>query len=247
MAEPDDLPSLDDGEEETEFATIAGAGSVEEAKRKAMDQLRKVVPLVSEADVEFLVMEEGSRGGFFGRGKAEARVEARLRPASERAPVPEVPEGQEAAGAEVLRAFVQTTVALMGIQASVSAAESGEVVRADISGDDLGLLIGRHGATIDALQYLSAIVVNGDRHERRQVVVDAEGYRERRETALVSLADRMAQKVAREGSAIALKPMTAAERKVVHLHLKEHPRVTTESEGSEPFRAVVISPKRSAG
>jgi len=254
MAEPDDLPSLDDGEEETEFATIAGAGTVEEAKRKAMDQLRKVVPLVNEADVEFLVMEEGSRGGFFGRGKAEARVEARLRPASERAPVPEVPEeGQvpaeegQVAGADVLRDFVQTTVTLMGIEASVSAALSGEVVRADISGDDLGLLIGRHGATIDALQYLSAIVVNGDRHERRQVVVDAEGYRERRETALVSLADRMAQKVAREGSAIALKPMTAAERKVVHLHLKDHARVTTASEGSEPFRAVVISPKRSDG
>jgi spoIIIJ-associated protein len=246
MAEPDDLPSLDDGEEEIEFATIAGAGSVEEAKRKAMDQLRKLVPVVSEEDVEFLVMDEGSRGGFFGRGKAEARVEARLRPSSERAPAPEVTEGQ-AAGAEVLRGFVQTTVALMGIEASVSAAESGEVVRADISGDDLGLLIGRHGATIDALQYLSAIVVNGDRHERRQVIVDAEGYRERRETALVSLADRMAQKVAREGSAIALKPMTAAERKVVHLHLRDHPRVTTESEGNEPFRAVVISPKRSAG
>jgi spoIIIJ-associated protein len=244
MAEPDDLPSLDDGEEETEFATIAGAGSVEEAKRKAMDQLRKVVPLVSEADVDFIVMEEGSRGGFFGRGKAEARVEARLRPASERGPAVEVPEGQ-AGGAEVLGAFVQTTVTLMGIEASVSAADTGDVVRADISGDDLGLLIGRHGATIDALQYLAAIVVNGDRHERRQVVVDAEGYRERRETALVSLADRMAQKVAREGSAVVLKPMTAAERKVVHLHLKDHPRVATASEGNEPFRAVVISPTRS--
>ena len=246
MAEPDDLPSLDDGEEETEFATIAGAGTVDEAKRKAMDQLRKVVPLVSEADVDFVVMEEGSRGGFFGRGKAEARVEARLRPASERGPAAEAPEGQ-AGGAEVLRTFVQTTVTLMGIAASVSAADTGDVVRADISGDDLGLLIGRHGATIDALQYLAAIVVNGDRHERRQVVVDAEGYRERRETALVSLADRLAPKVAREGAAAVLNPMTAAERKVVHLHLKDHPSVTTASEGNEPFRAVVISPKRSTG
>ena len=129
----------------------------------------------------------------------------------------------------------------MGIEAHVSAFERGEAVRAEVSGDDLGLLIGRHGATIDALQYLAAIVVNGDRRERRQVVVDAEGYRARRESALVSLADRMAQKVVREGSPVALKPMTAAERKVVHLHLKDHPRVTTASEGNEPFRAVVIS------
>ena len=240
MSEPDDLPTLDEGEEETEFATIAGAGTVEEAKRKALDQLRKVVPFVNEADVDFIVMEEGSKGGFFGRGKAEARVEARLRPAAERVAVEE-PAAGEAGGADVLREFVQTTVALMGIEAHVSAADNGDVVRADISGDDLGLLIGRHGATIDALQYLAAIVVNGDRRDRRQVVVDAEGYRERRETALVSLADRMAQKVVREGSPIALKPMTAAERKVVHLHLKDHPRVTTASEGNEPFRAVVIS------
>ncbi len=244
MAEPDELPSLDDGEEETEFATIAAAGTIEEAKRKALEQLRKVVPLVNEADVEFVVVEEGSKGGFFGRGKAEARVEARLRPASERESVPEDDGSEVSVGAEVLRDFVQTTVSLMGIEAHVSAFESGEAVRAEVSGDDLGLLIGRHGATIDALQYLAAIVVNGDRRDRRQVVVDAEGYRARREAALVSLADRMAQKVMREGTPIALKPMTAAERKVVHLHLKDHPRVTTASEGSEPFRAVVISLRR---
>jgi spoIIIJ-associated protein len=252
--EPDDLPSLDDGEEETEFATIAAAGTIEEAKRKALEQLRKVVPLVNEADVDFFVVEEGSKGGFFGRGKAEAQVEARLRPAGERVAdvdddvdddmdEDEAEDYEPSPGVEVLREFVQTTVGLMGIEAEVSAYDRGEVVRADISGDDLGLLIGRHGATIDALQYLAAIVVNGDSRERRQVVVDAEGYRERREVALVSLADRMTQKVVREGGPIALKPMTAAERKVVHLHLKDDPRVTTASEGAEPFRAVVISPR----
>ena len=246
MAEPDDLPSLDDGEEETEFATIAAGGTVDEAKRKALDQLRKVIPLVNEADVDFVVLEEGARGGLFGRGKAQTRVEARLRPATERqADAASAADLED--GAERLREFVQTTVTLMGIQADVTAAESGELVRADISGDDLGLLIGRHGATIDALQYLAAIVVNGDRHERRQVVVDAEGYRDRRAAALASLADRIAQKVSRDGDPIALKPMSAAERKVVHLHLKDHPRVTTASEGNEPFRAVVISPRRSGG
>jgi spoIIIJ-associated protein len=76
------------------------------------------------------------------------------------------------------------------------------------------------------------------------VIVDAEGYRDRRAAALSALADRTAQKVARDAVSIALKPMTAAERKVVHLHLKDHPRVETASEGNEPFRAVVVSPKQ---
>jgi len=230
----------DDIDDDTEFATIAGAGTIEEAKRKALDQLRKVVPYVNEADVDFLVVDEGSRGGLFGRGKMEARVEARLRPVAERV------DGDLPPGAEVLREFVQTVVDLMGIEASVDAGETPDRVNANISGDDLGLLIGRHGATIDALQHIAAIVVNGDRRERRQVVVDAEGYRERREVALKSLAERTAQTVARESASVTLQPMTAAERKVIHLHLKEHPRVETVSEGNEPFRAVVISPSRSA-
>jgi spoIIIJ-associated protein len=167
----------------------------------------------------------------------EARVEARLRPPDERVEA-DLPEG-----AETLREFIQTVVDLMGVEAHVGASETPEAVRAEISGDDLGLLIGRHGATIDALQYIAAIVVNGDRRHRRQVVVDAEGYRKRREVSLKGLADRMAQKVARESASVQLKPMTAAERKVIHLHLKDHPRVETASEGNEPFRAVVISPR----
>ena len=245
MAELDDLEPFDDGdEEETEFATIAGGATIDEAKRKALEQLRKVVPHINEADVEFAVMDEGAKGGFFGRGKSAAQVEARLRPSAERVAVD---AGERGAGAEVLREFVQTVVGLMGIQARVSASEIGDAVRADIGGDDLGLLIGRHGATIDALQYIAAIVVNGDRRERRQVIVDAEGYRERREVALQSLADRTAQKVARESVSVALKPMSAAERKVIHLHLKDHPRVETISEGNEPFRAVVISPRHGGG
>jgi spoIIIJ-associated protein len=193
---------------------------------------------VNPADVEYVVFDEGSKGGLFGRGKMLAKVEARLRPSDERVEA-DLPEG-----AETLREFIQTTVDLMGVEAHVGASETPEWVRAEISGDDLGLLIGRHGATIDALQYIAAIVVNGDRRERRQVIVDAEGYRDRRAAALSALADRTAQKVSRESVSIALKPMTAAERKVIHLHLKDHPRVETVSEGNEPFRAVVVSPKQ---
>ncbi len=236
MADQDDLPPADDVEDdETEFATIATAASVAEAKRKALDQLRKVVPYVNEADVDFMVVEEGSKGGLFGRGRIEARVEAHLRPAGERV------DDDLPPGAETLREFLQTVVGLMGIDAHVTASETDESVRADVSGADLGLLIGRHGSTIDALQYIAAIVVNGDRHHRRQVVVDAEGYRRRREATLQSLADRTAQKVLRDAESITLKPMSAAERKVVHLYLKDHPRIETHSEGNEPFRAVVVS------
>jgi spoIIIJ-associated protein len=246
MEEPDDLEPIDeiddideiDEEEETEFATIGGGSTIEEAQRAALDGLRKLVPYVNPADVEFIVLDEGSKGGFFGRGKMAARVEARLCPSQERV------EADLPPGAEKLREFIQTTVDLMGVEAHVGASEADEWVRAEISGDDLGLLIGRHGATIDALQYIAAIVVNGDRRERRQVIVDAEGYRDRRAAALTALADRTAQKVARDGEAITLKPMTAAERKVIHLHLKDHSRVQTASEGNEPFRAVVVSPKQ---
>jgi spoIIIJ-associated protein len=238
MEEADDLQPIDEEEEETEFATIASAATIEEAKRTALDRLRKLVPYVNEADVEYLVLDEGSKGGLFGRGKAEAQVEARLRPSDERADADLPP------GADKLRDFVQTAVDLMGIEAHVGASETAEGVRAEITGDDLGLLIGRHGATIDALQYIAAIVVNGDRRERRPVVVDAEGYRDRRAAALTALADRTAQKVGRESVSVALKPMSAAERKVIHLHLKDDPRVETVSEGNEPYRAVVISPRQ---
>jgi len=241
MEEPEDLQpidEIDDEEEETEFATIGGGVTIEEAERTALERLRKIVPYVNPADVEYIVLDEGSKGGLFGRGKMEARVEARLRPSDERVDADLPP------GAEKLREFIQRVVDLMGVDARVSASETPDCVRAEISGDDLGLLIGRHGATIDALQYVAAIVVNGDRRERRQVIVDAEGYRDRRAAALTALADRTAQKVAREGSAVALKPMTAAERKVIHLHLKDHSRVQTASEGNEPFRAVVVSPRQ---
>jgi spoIIIJ-associated protein len=238
-----DLHLIDD--DETEHATVAAATTIEAAKRKALEQLRKIVPVVDEADVEFIVLDEGNKGGFFGRGKAEARVEARLHPS-------EVTEGDREGdqegdhddAADTLREFLQGVVDRMRIAAAVEATDTRDAVRADISGEDLGLLIGRHGTTIDALQYIAAIVVNGDRRERRQIVVDAEGYRQRREVILQALAERTAQKVARDRQDVQLKPMTAAERKVIHLHLKDDPRVETVSEGQEPFRAVIVSLRR---
>lgn len=236
MAEPHgNLPAdSTEDQEETDFATVAEATTIDEAKRKALDQLRKVVPVVDEHNVEFIVVEEGAKGGLFGRGKMLAQVEARLHPAS-RASDDDAPSGEE------LQEFVQTVVRLMGIDADVSVSETPDALRADVTGSDLGLLIGRHGSTIDALQSIASIALNGERRDRRQVIIDVEGYRGRRESALATLADRAAQKVARDGNSVILQPMSAAERKVVHLHLKSDPRVETASEGNEPFRAVVIS------
>jgi spoIIIJ-associated protein len=227
-----------DNAEETEFATVASGPTVEAAKVKALEQLRKVVPYVSEVDVEFIVLDEGGQGGFLGMGKSHPRVEAHLRPSSER-----VDEGMPAAR-EQLREFVAHVTEAMGLEVHIDVSETPESIVADVAGDDLGILIGRHGQTIDALQYLAAIVVNGHRQSRRQIVIDAEGYRERRESSLTALADRTAQKVTRNATPIELKPMTAAERKIIHLRLKDHPRVETVSEGVEPYRKVIISLKR---
>lgn len=236
-----DALDLHGAEDDTEFATLASGSSLEEAKRKAIEQLRKLVPTVRETDIEYIVVDESSRGGFLGR-RSVTQVEARLRPREQQTVAEGQPEGQSAAAE--LRAFLQKALALMGLQADVTVTESDDTIQAEVSGDDLGLLIGRHGQTIDALQYLSAIVVNRAHHTRRQVVLDAEGYRARRASSLHALADRMAQKAAQERASVTLKPMTAAERKVIHLHLKEDPRVETLSEGQEPHRAVVISPRR---
>lgn len=229
--------------DETDFSTVATGGSIDEAKRKALDQLRKIVPLVREDDVEYLVVEEGGRSGFLGMGsRVSAQVEARLRP-SAGAPAVDTEEG---AVAKDVAGFLRTVVDLMGLEATVNVSDDGESVVAELAGPDLGILIGRHGQTIDALQYLAMIAANRSHQDRRRVIVDAEGYRQRREVSLHAIADRTAQKVARERAPITLKPMTAAERKVVHLRLKDHPRVQTSSEGQEPNRAVVVEPRTRA-
>ena len=220
---------------------MATAATVEAAKKKALEQLRKVVPYVREEDVEFVVVDEGGQGGFLGMGKSQPRVEARVLPGADRPIAGDVVDADEAL--DKLDDFVTQVTSGMGLEVEVEVSRIGEAVVAEIAGDDLGLLIGRHGQTLDALQYLAAIVVNGHAHSRRQVVVDAEGYRNRREVSLRAVAERAAQKVERTHGELVLKPMTAAERKIVHLHLKDHPKVETRSEGDEPQRCVIVSPR----
>jgi spoIIIJ-associated protein len=236
--EDEEEAAVDDAED-TDFATLATGADIEEAKRTALAQLRKIVPWVTDADVEYEVIEEGARGGLFGRGRKGAQVEARVRPSAQ-------PADQEFEPlADDLREFLAELIDRMGLDAHIDVRDDGEAVTADLGGPDLGIIIGRHGQTIDALQYVAAIAVNRRRKSRRRVIVDAEGYRDRRATSLHSMADRVAQRVAREREPIMLKPMSAAERKVIHLRLKDDPKVETSSEGQEPNRAVVIAPRSS--
>jgi spoIIIJ-associated protein len=134
-------------------------------------------------------------------------------------------------------------VAVLGVDGRVDVREDDASITLTCSGADVALLIGRHGQTIDAVQYLmNAISHRAYGDERKEVIVDAAGYRERRRATLESLAVRTAQQVRTSGERIELDPMTAVERKVVHLRLKEFDGVETASEGTEPNRYVVVSP-----
>jgi spoIIIJ-associated protein len=134
----------------------------------------------------------------------------------------------------------------LGLDAEVVIEEDDEGIRATLDGDDLGLFIGRHGATIDAVQHLAFKVANREagRNDVVRVTVDAAGYRERREEMLHRQADQAASRAARSGRPVALDAMSATERKVVHEHLKDRDDVETYSEGTEPNRHLVVAPLR---
>ncbi len=136
----------------------------------------------------------------------------------------------------------------MGMQAQVSA-HYGEArddrrpIMVDIRGTDLGILIGRRGETLAAFQYLSALMVGKASGQFVRLVVDVEGHRDRRERQLRQLARRMAEQVLKTGRKLTLEPMPASERRIIHLELRDHPAVTTQSIGEEPHRKITIIPK----
>ena len=146
--------------------------------------------------------------------------------------------------AERVRAVLDEIVDALDLDADVDVNEDDERITGQVEGEDLGLLIGKHGATIDALQHLGMrIALRGERDERR-IVVDAAGYRARRENALQREADRAVADALRYGRPVELEPMRAPERKVVHLYLKDRTEVDTHSEGDEPARRLVVTPVR---
>lgn len=138
--------------------------------------------------------------------------------------------------------LLERVVEALGLEATVEIADDGETVTGTVHGEELGLFIGRHGQTIDAVQHLAQRLSGARTAHGRRIVIDAEGYRERRETMLQRQADGAAEDALRYGRPVALDAMTASERRLVHEYLREHGEVQTYSEGDEPDRHLVVAP-----
>jgi spoIIIJ-associated protein len=186
--------------------------------------------------VRFQVVSEGERG-LLGVGYEPARVVA----TADRPTEPAEPRDESPATAHA-RALLERIVAALGIPCRIEVEESDDELRVTCEGPELGLLIGRHGQTIDSVQYLANAIVWKGSDDRKRVVVDAAGYRARREETLQREAVRAAERAVANGEPVELEPMSAVERRVVHERLKDYPGVTTSSDGAEPNRYVVVHP-----
>jgi spoIIIJ-associated protein len=225
-----------------ELQVEASGETVGEAKWSALRELERQRPGLDKSAVRFQVVSEGERG-LLGVGFTPARVIASVSADAAAAVERTAPSPDESDLAAEARELVERIVAGIGVNAHVELDEDDQTITVSCTGPDLGMLIGRHGQTIDAIQYLAnAAMYRGHADERKEVVVDAAGYRARRRASLEALAVRSAERAVASGDPVELEPMTAVERKVVHLRLKEFDGVETTSEGTEPNRFVVISP-----
>lgn len=218
---------------ERELTAEAEGASLGEAKWNAVKQLEPRFPGVTADCVSFEVLEEGDEdAGTAARVRAELDEDAYEQVAHD---IPDAP-------AERVRAVVSRVVGALGLRASVDIEETDEEIRATVNGDDLGLLIGRHGATIDALQHVAMRAAFHSSADHKAVVVDAAGYRERREAALRRAADRAVEDALSFGRSVELEPMGPQERRIVHMYLRDRTDVQTHSEGDEPDRRLVVTP-----
>ncbi|MFH1032518.1 MAG: RNA-binding cell elongation regulator Jag/EloR [Chloroflexota bacterium] len=209
----------------------ASGKTVEEATKRALDELG-----VSKEEVNITVIKEGKSGGFLGLGGEEAvvRVERKTLPKE---------QGDIAGKAKEI---LETLLKLMDVSGTVEAGPStGDVpVTVNIKGDDLGILIGRRGQGLASLQYIARLILSHQTKMQVPVVIDIEGYKQRRYQALENLALRLADQVKSRGTSFTLEAMPSNERRVIHLALANNPDVYTESTGEGESRRVVILPKK---
>ena len=198
----------------------------EEAVRAALRELG-----VGLEDVRVETIEDEERSGFLGMFQSrQVRVRVTV---------------MEDVGKTAAR-FLREILVAMGIAARVEILRRDDQIVLNVTGSDLGLLIGRHGQTLDALQFLVGMAANKGAEERKRIVIDVQGYRRRHEESLRRLALRVADRVRHERKKAVLAPMNPADRRIIHLTLQGQKEVFTYSEGQEPFRRVIVSPQDKA-
>ncbi|MTI80688.1 MAG: protein jag [Firmicutes bacterium] len=197
--------------------------TVDEAINNALQKLE--VPI---EDIEYEIIEEPSKGflGIFG-----------VKPAKIKAVLKDNPVDK---AVKLLREII----AAMGIAVELEIDTNGQNIKINIKGEDLGVLIGRRGETLDSLQYLINLAINKGLEKRYKIIIDVEGYRKRRENTLYKLASKLADKAIRRGRSVVLEPMNSHERRIIHTALQTRNDIYTFSEGEEPYRKIVITPKK---
>lgn len=195
------------------------AKTVEEAIELALQELE-----VTEDQVEIEILEEGSKSLLGLRKAKEAKVRVILYDYA----------------TEITRDFLEELFEKMGLDAKIDITEDEEIMRVNISSSNSGVIIGRRGETLDALQFLTGLVVNRNNTTYKKIILDTEDYRKKREVTLESLANRLAFKVEKSGKSMSLEPMNPYERRIIHSTLQKNKNVETYSVGEEPNRKVVI-------
>ncbi|MBR0518298.1 protein jag [bacterium] len=199
------------------------ARTVEEATKAAIDELGVDK---DDPNLEIEVIDEGSKG-VFGWGNKFARVKAILKNDAE----------------DITDEIIQKILSYLDLTGEIEKEQDGDVLRLNIIGGDMGILIGKKGQTLDALQFLLSLIYNKKKKDKAKIILDIEGYRQRRERSLKDMAIKLAEKVKYDRKNVTLDPMMPNERRIIHLTLQNHPDVITFSQGEEPMRRVVISPK----
>lgn len=202
--------------------------TVEEALETALAELQ-----ATSDEVEYEVIEEAS-SGFLGINKKPARIKAMKKVVAVKNPE------------ETVKKFIEDVLGAMDVEATVNVNnnEETETLEVQIIGDDMGILIGKRGQTLDSLQYLASLAATKDAGKYVKVKLDTENYRARRKETLENLAKNIASKVKKSHKSVALEPMNPYERRIIHSALQNDKYVETHSEGDEPYRKVIVTPKK---
>lgn len=239
------------------------AKTIEEAVKKALDAFG-----VTKDKLEYTVITEPTKG-FLGIGARHAVIKASLKEEEEQeekiaiasahddealvcneqaipTTVSQVAEIENDA-ASIGKSFLQQILSDMHLETEIAVSSKDDYLIFDIQGEDLGILIGRRGDTLDALQFLLNLVVNRKTDSKIKVIIDIENYRAKREETLVNLSHKLASKARRTGQKVILEPMNPQERRIIHMALQSDDTVNTYSEGEEPYRKVIIVPKKRQG